>query len=292
MRAPREPVDEETLIIGNFTTGGAALPIRPRPMAPMPGAPASKAQTTRLMLGSGFFLTTFLFIFSLLESNAVRSTLFGVAAAVFLFLLSRPVASPRSDPGRLGPSRVPPMDLLPLRDQHPYRFIEPRLSRSWFHAARPYNARVLLRREQKVLAIDIRGLEHLRPLLERGDGVLITPNHPDNADPATIFEVSHRVGRPFHYLAAFQLFRGLARHVLPRIGAFPIDREGADLRAFKTGVEILAKGREPLVIFPEGEIYHVCDRLTPLREGAVAFATSAAKRLAESAGPSGSSPPP
>jgi len=74
----------------------------------------------------------------------------------------------------------------------------------------------------------------------------------------------------------------MARHLLPRIGAFPIDREGADLRAFKAGVEILARGRQPLVIFPEGEVYHVCDRLTPLREGAVAFATSAARRRADS----------
>ena len=57
----------------------------------------------------------------------------------------------------------------------------------------------------------------------------------------------------------------MARHLLPRIGAFPIDREGADLRAFKAGVEILARGRQPLVIFPEGEVYHVYDRLTPLR---------------------------
>ena len=73
----------------------------------------------------------------------------------------------------------------------------------------------------------------------------------------------------------------MARHVLPRIGAFPIDREGTDLRAFKTGVEILAEGEHPLVIFPEGEIYYTCDRLTPLREGAVAFATTAAKRLAD-----------
>jgi hypothetical protein len=96
MQRPRQPVEEMDLMIGTFTTGGAgALPIRPRPMAPMPGVPGSKAPTARLMLGSGFFLTMFLFLFSLLESNGMRSALFGIAAAVFLFLLSRPVA-----PGR------------------------------------------------------------------------------------------------------------------------------------------------------------------------------------------------
>ena len=35
------------------------------------------------------------------------------------------------------------------------------------------------------------------------------------------------------------------------------------------------------MIFPEGEVYHVCDRLTPIREGAAAVATSAAKRGAD-----------
>jgi 1-acyl-sn-glycerol-3-phosphate acyltransferase len=173
------------------------------------------------------------------------------------------------------------MDRQPLADQIPYRFHPPRLSRFWWHASRPYNNFQLLRREQKVREFEIQGIENLRPLLDQGDGVLIAPNHPDNADPATFFEVSHRVGRPFAYLAGYQIFQGLARHLLPRIGAFPIDREGTDLRAFKAGVEILTQGRHPLVIFPEGEIYHTCDRLTPIREGAVAFASTAAKRLAD-----------
>ena len=65
-------------------------------------------------------------------------------------------------------------------------------------------------REQKVVEVDIQGAEHLAPLLGRGDGVLITPNHPDRADPATFFETSHRVGRAFAYLAGFQLFHGSA----------------------------------------------------------------------------------
>ena len=95
MRAPRPPAGEKEVLIGSFTTGSEALPIRPRPMARMPGAPGVKPPTGRLVLGSGFFLTTFLFLFSLLEGHAVRSTLFGVAAAVFLLLLSRPVVHGR-----------------------------------------------------------------------------------------------------------------------------------------------------------------------------------------------------
>jgi len=174
------------------------------------------------------------------------------------------------------------MRRLPLADQLPYRFHPPRVSRFWVRASRPYRCR-MLRRTHRVEAVDIAGTEHLVPLLGRGDGVLVTPNHPDHADPLMLFELGDRLRQPFCFMAAYQIFAGSAglRHWLfPRIGAFPVDREGADLKAFKAGVEVLAGGRSPLVIFPEGEIYSMADRLTPLREGAVAVAVTAAKRLA------------
>ncbi|WP_435007764.1 hypothetical protein P12x_005029 [Tundrisphaera lichenicola] len=96
MRGPRPPVEPQDIKIGTFTTGSsAALPIRPRSMAPMPLNPAARAPAGRLMLGSAFFLTICLFLFSLLSGNAGRSALFGIASAVFLFLLSRPVAPNR-----------------------------------------------------------------------------------------------------------------------------------------------------------------------------------------------------
>jgi hypothetical protein len=83
-------------------------------------------------------------------------------------------------------------------------------------------------------------------------------------------------------MAAYQIFTGMARWVLPRIGVFSVDREGADLSAFKAAVNMLAEGKYPLVIFPEGEIYRVAERVTPLREGAFAIAAAAARKLADS----------
>ena len=80
-------------------------------------------------------------------------------------------------------------------------------------------------------SIEFAGLEGLTPLLARGDGVLITPNHTDNADAGVMFELGHRVRRPFYFMAAYQLFTGLNRIHLPRLGVFPVDREGSDLRA-------------------------------------------------------------
>jgi FAD/FMN-containing dehydrogenase len=56
-----------------------------------------------------------------------------------------------------------------------------------------------------------------------------------------------------------------------------VDREGADLRAFRQAVAILQDQPHPLVIFPEGEMYHVGDRVLPFHEGPAAIALSAAK---------------
>ena len=176
------------------------------------------------------------------------------------------------------------MNRLPLSDELPYRFHPPRVSPFWVSTSRLY-FKYLLRRLQRVRTIEMEGLEHLKPLLGRGDGVLITPNHPDLADCGIMFEMSRRVAKPFCYMAAYQIFAGsagLRRFILPRLGVFPVDREGSDRAAFQAGIDILLKGKNPLVVFPEGEVYHLADRLTPLREGAAALAVSAAKkRVAE-----------
>ena len=171
------------------------------------------------------------------------------------------------------------MRRMPLADQLPYRFYPPKLHPLWGELGRVYIRRQL-RRELRVDAIEVDGLENLNPLIERGDGVLIAPNHSDSADAGVMFEVGRRAPRPSYFMAAYQIFRGLDRVHLPRLGVFPVDREGSDLRAFRAGVEILSVGKNPLVVFPEGEIYHMSDRLTPLREGAAALAATAARKLA------------
>jgi hypothetical protein len=61
-------------------------------------------------------------------------------------------------------------------------------------------------------------------------------------------------------------------------GCFSVDREGTDMRAFRQSVEILQNDSHPLVIFPEGEIYHINDQVTPFRDGPAAIALTAKKR--------------
>src|SRR5690349_4273156 len=100
------------------------------------------------------------------------------------------------------------MRRLPLADELPYRFYPPRIHPLWSWLARFY-IRYQLPREFLVHEVDVAGLEALGPLLTRGDGVLIAPNHSDNADGAVMFEVSYRAGLPFYFMAAHQLFTGL-----------------------------------------------------------------------------------
>lgn len=158
----------------------------------------------------------------------------------------------------------------------------PKLSPFWVRLMR-YQRLRKIKREQKIIRIDVEGSEHLRQALDSGAGVVITPNHSFHYDSYAMFEAAAVVDRPFYFLAAWQVFAMSTRWerwVLQTHGVFSIDREGTDLRAFKTAVDIIKTSRNPLVVFPEGDIYHTNDRLTPFRDGAAAMAISAAKRAA------------
>jgi 1-acyl-sn-glycerol-3-phosphate acyltransferase len=113
------------------------------------------------------------------------------------------------------------------------------------------------------------------------DGVLIAPNHSHDSDPHVMMEIGRRLGRQFYFMAAWQVFqmrRGIDGWVMQRFGAFSVDREGCDRRAIRLATELLTSGRA-LVVFPEGEIYHTNERLTPLRDGVAFMAVSAQRDL-------------
>src|SRR5437764_5494688 len=87
--------------------------------------------------------------------------------------------------------------------------------------------------------------------------------------------------RQLYFMAAWQVFlahRGIDGWVMQRFGAFSVDREGCDRRAMRQATELLTSGQS-LVVFPEGEIYHTNERLTPLREGVAFMAVSAQRDL-------------
>lgn len=144
--------------------------------------------------------------------------------------------------------------------------------------------RPLIKRDlkrQQIDQLDIQGLDHLGGAIDDGAGILITPNHSFHYDSYVLIETSHRVHLPFHFMTAWQVFQmstPFQRWMLQRHGCFSVDRESSDTGALKRSIEILSESRHPLVIFPEGDIYHHSDRVSPFRDGAAAIALSASKR--------------
>ncbi|OHB66291.1 MAG: hypothetical protein A2V70_12455 [Planctomycetes bacterium RBG_13_63_9] len=168
----------------------------------------------------------------------------------------------------------------PYRVAPPPRWWPPALKPRLVRLLRPLRRRQRIRK-QKLLEVEVHGAEGLQDAIAQGHGVLITPNHPSHADAHSMYEVADRVGRPFYFMATWHLFDSrnvFGQRILQWHGVFSVDREGTDLQAFKQAVAIVQNRPFPLVIFPEGEVYHCNDRVTPLREGAAMIALSAAKR--------------
>jgi 1-acyl-sn-glycerol-3-phosphate acyltransferase len=164
--------------------------------------------------------------------------------------------------------------------QIPPRWWGPKLSPAWVRFWRPWRRRQQLR-TQKLVDVEVRQIDHLRAAVASGLGVMITPNHSGHADAYIMYHAADEIDRPFYFLTAWQVFQQrtwLGRWILQQHGCFSIDREGTDLKAFRQATEVLEQGRAPLVVFPEGEVYHINERITPFRQGAAAMALAAARR--------------
>ena len=161
----------------------------------------------------------------------------------------------------------------------PDRWWSPKLNSFWVYLWRLLRWRLRVK-VQRLMEIEVRGLEHLSKAVSEGCGVLITSNHSGHADPLILYKAAEKVGCCFYFMAAWQVFSKLnpvERMILRQHGCFSVDREGSDKRAFRQAVDILQKSSHPLVIFPEGEVYHLNERVTPFNEGAAAIAMTASK---------------
>ena len=167
----------------------------------------------------------------------------------------------------------------PYRMTRAPRSWEPKLSPAFVRWFRPFR-RWQCRRQERLEGVEVAGAETVRQAIQAGHGVLITPNHSTHADAFSMYEAAETVGHSFFFMATWHVFDSQPRPVqwiLQKHGVFSIDREGTDLQAFKRAVRILQDSPHPLVIFPEGEVYHLNERVTPFRDGAAAVAISAAK---------------
>ncbi len=163
--------------------------------------------------------------------------------------------------------------------QTPPNWWPSRLSPRFIRATRFWRKRDLAK--LGIHEIEVRHGERIAESLESGAGVLILPNHSFHYDSHVMIEAGIRNGWHTHFMSAWQVFQlagTFGRHMLQRHGAFSINREGTDTKAFRQALSILGSDPHALVMFPEGDLYHSNDRVMPFREGAAAIALSAQKK--------------
>ncbi len=97
---------------------------------------------------------------------------------------------------------------------------------------------------------------------------IIVSNHISNIDPIYI---GVSFPRKLYFMAKKESFRyPIFRWILRYFGAFPVDRSRPDIKAIKTSIDILQKGKV-LAIFPQGTRESEKE-LTEIKQGAAYFA--------------------
>lgn len=168
-----------------------------------------------------------------------------------------------------------------LRNDLPYTFRPPAKG----HWVRPIGLRVNrcvhVERKYHITKIVEKGFERVEELCSQGHAVLLAPNHSDHSDPHVLMELCRRHGLAPCFMGAREIFEvnAVCAWSLQSMGVFSVDRDGPDLSAIKTAISLLEEGGDPLVMFPEGEIYHHHRRLDPLNEGVASILLKAAGRM-------------
>jgi hypothetical protein len=169
----------------------------------------------------------------------------------------------------------------------PYEFVPPHRGTLWPSFIQTF--RIVdryLKKSEGVVAYECRSLELLKSSLDRGDGILLAPNHCRYSDPLAIGWPARKLGTHVYAMASWHLFNQgiLNAFAIQKMGGFSINREGTDRKSLETAIEILAGAERPLVLFPEGSTNRTNDVLKPLLDGVAFIARSAARRRAKQSG--------
>jgi 1-acyl-sn-glycerol-3-phosphate acyltransferase len=132
---------------------------------------------------------------------------------------------------------------------------------------------------QLELAIAPADIERLKAIEE--ERIVYLPNHPTLDDGVVLFLLSTRLGQLFHYIVAYEAFKGLQGKFLQRIGAYSIRRGLGDRLSIVQTLKLLQEPACRLVIFPEGGCSYQNDTVMPFRSGAVELALKAMNRLVQ-----------
>ena len=120
------------------------------------------------------------------------------------------------------------------------------------------------------------GLEN-EPDESEGPYIVIC-NHISNADP--VFLCAGDLKQQPHYMAKKELFKVPLLNLLIRaLGAYPVNRGGADVGAIRHTIEMLKRGAA-VGMFPQGHRYNDVDpRETPVKSGAAMIALKAGVQI-------------
>ena len=163
----------------------------------------------------------------------------------------------------------------------PYQFFEPQPLEPLIAIERPLN-HLLLRFQHKLKKRVVTGHgSEVKELIKSGARILYTPNHPTRTDPQLMGEVGRTMRIHTAFMAAYDIFLENKTQCwfMQKSASFSIDREGNDRKAMNTAIDTLKQGKYALTIFPEGNVYHTNDRLTPIMDGTSFIATKAHQML-------------
>lgn len=127
----------------------------------------------------------------------------------------------------------------------------------------------------------------LKQLAKSGDGVILTPNHSSDFDLLTIMEMARKSGIRFNAMGAVEIFEPeimgvkwkIAGKLLQRLGVFSVDRSNRDKsKTLEQAEKVVAAGKQPLLMFPEGYVTHTNELVEPLKSGAARIALAALDR--------------
>jgi 1-acyl-sn-glycerol-3-phosphate acyltransferase len=180
-------------------------------------------------------------------------------------------------------SNLDPVPDAPTRfavDEEAPHFWPARPGRFWSALLGPLS-RWYARRKWQVTEVLVDGLEDVYARFSPRDGVLLAPNHSFEGDAHVLLEAARKIRRRFYFMADWRAFRGgwgIKGWILQRMGAFSINRDGSGRQSVRQAIDLLTSGQS-LVVFPEGEIHHLNERLTPLLDGVAFMAHSAQQQL-------------
>lgn len=115
---------------------------------------------------------------------------------------------------------------------------------------------------KKLFRLEVKGAENLP---DKGEGCLLCANHTSLMD---VVVISAGLSRQVRYMAKKELFKiPLLKQLITALGAYPVDRKGADVAAIRKTVGMI-EGGELVGIFPQGTRHPYVDpRETEVKNG-------------------------